>query len=856
LIGTTLGSYRIIDRLGAGGMGVVYRAEDTRLHRQVAIKFLPPGLSHDPDARARFMTEARAASALDHPGIGAIFQVDEAPDGQMYLVMACYEGETLDRAIKRGTLTPGEASRVALQIAEALGHAHAKGIIHRDIKPSNVMRTTDGMVKVLDFGLARIAGAEGLTRTGVSVGTPSYMSPEQLQGLDVDARTDLWSLGALLHALLAGRSPFDRDSDHSVYYAILNEPPPELPEDRVPAPLRAVIARALERDLAARYPDAAAMAADLRAAHAGDAAEGMALSSAETRPAFAMPSTARPVAPPRPRTSLRPWVWAAGSAALAAAAWFTWTVLPLSRPAALRVVALAPEWTAAADSLAAAAAAAGAHVAVLRGLAGLEGVVALDPADQRGLEGSSTEIAAALAADAVVAATLREAGEEWRIALRRLAPDGSVGWTSEFAVPRDNALLLADAVIAHLARGFPERSARKGSAGGGVTPADYAEFLTLRAEFAKRGGGALGPAELEERIEALRRRAPGFLEIHLLEADHRLYLYLSAENPVHLEESRASAERARELAPEDPRAAARLFEAELRGDDPARAAALLDELRRLDPGNPAVQLQAAALAERRGEIAAALAALRAAVKQAPTRDHQYALADLEYRQGHYDDARRHLEALTRDHPDHLRSLAKLAELELLYGDLPRAESLYVALVERAPGVASRLTNLGLARMLLGRYDEAAADLKAASQIGGEGATELLNLADCEKLRGNGAESERLYARVLEQLERNPSATRWEDRLLRAQSLAHLGRFGDAVAEAQEALRESPENAEVLYATSLVYAIAGERTSALVNARRAIEAGVSARWFSLPWFEALRSDPEFGAALARGPRRPA
>src|SRR5829696_6036274 len=177
LLGRTVGPYRILELLG-GGMGVVYKAEDTRLSRIVALKFLPPELTRDPEAKERFMQEARTASSLDHPNLCTILEVGETPGGRLYLAMPCYDGETLRRKIERGPLPVGEAAEIAEQVARGLAKAHRSGIVHRDIKPANLVVTGDGVVKILDFGLAKLAGA-ALTRTGSSMGTPAYMSPEQ-----------------------------------------------------------------------------------------------------------------------------------------------------------------------------------------------------------------------------------------------------------------------------------------------------------------------------------------------------------------------------------------------------------------------------------------------------------------------------------------------------------------------------------------------------------------------------------------------------------------------------------------------------------------------------------------------------
>ena len=199
MIGTTVSHYRIISHIGAGGMGTVYLAEDAKLKRRVALKFLSAETASDPEAAARLLREARAASALDHPHIATIYEIGDHAD-QPFIAMAHYEGETLATRLAGGPLTMAEIARLVEQVADALDAAHAVGIVHRDLKPSNLMLTTTGQVKVLDFGLAKIEGGETvtqLTRAGSTMGTAAYMSPEQAAGEAVDSRSDLWSLGVI-----------------------------------------------------------------------------------------------------------------------------------------------------------------------------------------------------------------------------------------------------------------------------------------------------------------------------------------------------------------------------------------------------------------------------------------------------------------------------------------------------------------------------------------------------------------------------------------------------------------------------------------------------------------------------------
>jgi serine/threonine-protein kinase len=250
------GKYRIVGRIGQGGMGIVYRAVDEDLGRTVALKFLPPELGHDSNEAQRFLREARAASALDHVNIGTIFGVEETSDRRRFIVMAYYEGRDLGARMRDQAqpLSPAEALGIAIQVARGLAAAHARGVIHRDIKPSNILLTPQGVVKIVDFGLASISGAGQLTLPGTRMGTPAYMSPEQASGKSVDQRSDIWSLAVVLLEMLTCQRVFAADTSPGVLHKVVQGEIPTL--GRVPQPLRSVLARALEKEPAKRYHSA------------------------------------------------------------------------------------------------------------------------------------------------------------------------------------------------------------------------------------------------------------------------------------------------------------------------------------------------------------------------------------------------------------------------------------------------------------------------------------------------------------------------------------------------------------------------------------------------------------------------
>jgi serine/threonine protein kinase/tetratricopeptide (TPR) repeat protein len=265
MIGKNILHYKILEKIGEGGMGVVFKAEDTKLKRTVALKFLPPELVQDKDAKERFIQEAQAAAALDHPNICTVHEINEF-DGQTFIAMAYVKGQTLKDKIKAGHLELNDVLQIASQIAEGLRAAHQKGITHRDIKPANIMLTEDGYVKIMDFGLAKLSWGIDLTKTATVMGTVAYMSPEQACGEKVDLHSDIWSFGCVLYEMLSGRRPFKSTHEQAAIYSILNEEPEPISRVRndVPFGVEKILETCLQKDPLNRYVDMEALISDLK----------------------------------------------------------------------------------------------------------------------------------------------------------------------------------------------------------------------------------------------------------------------------------------------------------------------------------------------------------------------------------------------------------------------------------------------------------------------------------------------------------------------------------------------------------------------------------------------------------------
>ena len=857
-----IGAYRLVRRLGAGGMGEVFLAWDDRLERPVAAKRMRPGKERGGAGRERFRREARSAARLGHPHVVQIFDLVET-DGGDWIVMEYVQGRPLADLLRgSGPLPPGVAIDLARQAAEGLAAAHAQGLVHRDLKAENVMVTPAGQAKILDFGLARpleSGTGETLTDDGMVIGTYRSMSPEQAAGGTADARSDLFSLGVLLYEMLAGRSPFQGRSPLETLRkvtAVTLEPLGRLRPD-LPADLLALVDSLLEKEPGRRPESAERVARDLRALAAAPGLEPVegwtpapptASGDDPTRLDEPIEMRGEGLGSSRSWTLPRRSGWIA-VVTLALAAVVVLGVLWTRRARTgsekpLRVAVLPPEIQGSRGE-ALDFAAFGIVTSLRRVLPALRHVTLIDSSQLREIHGGIPEIARAVSADEAVATTLEARGGQVRIALRRVrGRDGAVLASEEIrgSLAAEEALPLARAVAATLRKVYEERGLRSGYPDLEVSAADYAEFLRVRRRI-EAGRSAWAP-ELDH-LDRISDSSPRFVDGFLQSASLAFNLYDDTKDPAYLERARASLRRARLLGPEMPAVVAAEIRLAAKEGDWAGAEQLLAELERLVPGDVLIPYLRYSLALQRGRLAEAISWMLKVVELQPSGRYLVALGEMEARTGHLAAARQHLEEARRLVPGNTWVLAKMGELELAYGDLPRAETIYRGLVASGPQ-RSDLTNLGLVHFLLGRYTEAAEDYRRALAIDPGHITATLNLADAELALGHlreGAELQRQVLAALEAKEHGASLLPIE-LIFRAQCLAYLGESRRAVDIALSALQESPEDADVIYQASLVLSIAGERASALSLVRKALALGYQPRWFTVPAFASLRSDPAF------------
>ncbi len=874
--GDHIGPYRVEEPLGRGGMGEVVVAYDRRLDRRVAIKRIRHDIaSANRDAiaadRERLRREARAAAGLNHPAIVQVYDIlSEGEDDA--IVMELVEGCPVAKRLEDGPLPLPEALRIARQVAEGLAEAHRVGLVHRDLKAENVMLTPPtvnhpGRAKILDFGLAKQLSRDEidqtLTRQGTVLGTARAMSPEQAEGGEIDHRCDLFSLGVLLYEMLTGQSPFLGANAVETFRRLLVETPRPIGELRpeVPAKLERLVVRLLEKRPEQRIGDAGAVArelADLAPGALAEAAVAMpadfdSLNDVPTGSFVGLKSSATtqdlPPAASDEKSAKEPISVLGRLAAVAVSIMLAVLVGVFLRgesPQPLRVVVLRPEVGTEEPAEELELVASGARVAALAVLAELDGVAPVEPSETRQTSGTPQEVALAVAADEALAISVERREADAGIFLRRIrGADGEVRWANSIVVPLrvERARLVAEAMKVQLQRAYP-RSSPRGAPRLQAQDADFAKFVQVTQRI-DSGQAPLEPELL--RLQTIIEGSPRFLTALLRASQVALTLHSDTRDASYLERAESWIQQARGLAPEDSKALQLELRTALARGETEAAEAVLAELEELVPNSAEVLLGRYRLAKKTGDLQAAEGAMEQFVERRPSWGNLYRLADLKYRRGEVAGARAHLDELIRRAPRNTWGLGKLAQLELLYGDLERAERLAMRAIGIHPH-RSYFTNLGLARFFLGDYRGARESYLRALAVEPGHLAARLNLADAELAMGLEEQALVGYRRILEDLE--GQGLEAGESMIAAQCLARLGEEQQAVAITLKALQEHPDDAAVAFQAALVYALIGEAASALVNVERALSRGFQTRWFELPDFDRLRSDPRFRNLVAR------
>jgi serine/threonine-protein kinase len=852
VVGRTVSHYRVLERLGGGGMGVVYKAEDTKLNRPVALKFLPIELTRDPEAKTRFLNEARAASALDHPNICTVHEIDETADGHSFICMSFYEGETLKRRLERGALPVADAVRLAAQIADGLAKAHAQGILHRDVKPANVIVTVDGTAKIIDFGLAKLAGQAHLTRAGVAMGTASYMSPEQAQGRTVDGRTDIWSLGVLLYQMIAGEPPFRGDNEQAIMFAIVHEPhvPLRLVKVDLPEALVAIVERCLEKDCERRFASAAELRVALRQVlHALPSGE---LSTITTVP----PISARRLTAQRRRRLLLAVGALVATAALVAAGvvlrrWLAAPPLPVARHVAflpLEATGLGADERVLADGLTAAISE---KVARLEGVAGAATwVIAPDELRRRSIADADTarrDLGATLAATGRLSRT----GETVRLelALRDPASDR----TLRQAVIEDRAAnlpALQDEPALAVARllgievdGSVRDLLRRGNTGVPAAFDGHLRGLGLLAGEDETGRLELAVSFLDRALQADRLYASAW--VTLAEACRRRFVH-GGEAPWG-ERAREAAERAVGLDAALASARAALGDVETAFGRPREALSAYTKAAELAPNAVETYWKLAQAHAALGDDDAAVRAYETAIYRRPDYWACYnQLGVYHYRQGRYEAAVTQFRQVVALLPEGTRGLNNLGALYLFLDRWPEAAGIFERslAVRPEPAVCS---NLGTVYFYQSRFGDAARMYEQALESDASDYMLWGNLGAARRLGGDQAGTREAYRRAIAAAAAEPrtGVDGQQQRADLAGYHALLGEHEQARSLLEQVIAEKPSDANVIEAIGESFDDLGDRQRALEWIGRALAGGYSRAVVEhSPALRELRADPGF------------
>ncbi len=860
--GSRFGSFEVLSRIGAGGMGEVWKARDTRLQREVALKVLPEAFAQDPDRLARFTREAHVLASLNHANIASIYSLEEI-DGIPLLVLELVTGETLKERVLRAPIPADEALRIGLQIADALGAAHAKGILHRDLKPANVLLTPEGKVKLLDFGLAKAfalgaaspdithspTAALDPTRQGVVLGTASYMSPEQARSRALDGRSDLWSFGCLLYEMLAGRKAFDGESVSDILVAILDREPDwsSLPAG-TPAPLRDVLKRLLEKDPAKRPADVGEMRVFLEAA-AGSRTTTVIASGFSA--SFARRGGGRKVL-------------VAAAVLLAVGGALLWLSMHERSGKALpasKLLAILPalDLTGREDGRQLCD---GVSFSLGVKLQSIPGIAIMPPSSPAMLkETDPAKWARDTGANLLVQPAVRQMGDTRELSFSiklagspvQLAAGEVSGPAAEhFRLEEEITEKIAAALKIHLATGAavptPARTLPAGP--------QQTDYIVALGYLEKRD-----PPSLEKAVATL-EGLPGASrsgQVQATLARARFEQYAMLHDPASLAAGRRAAEAAVALAPDLREAQVALGRVLTESGRAADAVVTLTKTAESAPGDPGVLFALAAAQEKTGALEAAEATFRRAAALRPSSwDSWNKLAGfLVIAANKYDEAENTYRKAITLNPDRASLHANLGSTLIRLGRTDEARSELNASIALSPNYHAFL-NLGVVEYLSRNFAAARAAYVKAADLAPKNPRPLVFLADALAHQGAESDSRATYEKALRLLEaalkEAPEDASWL--VLKGRCEAGLKRPG-AMATLQRAVRAAPKDSGIFYQAAAVAALSGHTDAALGWLGEARRLGLGpAQLARDPDLDSLRTLPAFEALLKPLPTAPA
>ena len=850
IIGTTIGPYEVLDRIGEGGMGVVYRARDQRLGRTVALKFLPHHLQEDAAARTRFEHEARAASSLDHPNVGYIHEIAETEEGRLFIAMAYYPGQTLHDALEDGPLPLDEALRCIEQVAQGLQSAHASGIIHRDIKPGNVIITPGGTAKVLDFGLAKTQDVT-LTRANAKLGTVAYMSPEQVRGDRVDARADIWALGALLYELVTGARAFQGEYETAVMYSVLNDRPIPIHEHRADAPetLQAIIDRCLEKDPDDRYPDAAAFLADLQRHQEG----------AVERVSSSYGAVSGDI-PPRSRRALGV---AFGLILLASLLWFAvGRVFPGNAAIQSRHLAVLPFQVigAAADADMYAAGLLESLTSKITQLEQFQGALWVVPASEIDEPMTPTDAQKRFGVSMVVSGSIQLADEQIRLTLNLIDAKTRRQIRSEqIDQRRAGALSLQDEAILMVARMLrvelqPEE--RAALTAGGTTAPDANDFY-LRGRGYLRNQQSVGDIDLAIRLfqQAIGRDSL-FALAHAGLGEAYWQKYRATEEVQWADLAEQSSQEALALNAKLAPVYVTLGLIRQGQGQYAEALEAFQQALEIDPFNADAYRRRARVYRSQGAFDQAEAAYKKAIELKPGYWRGYnSLGALYYITGRYEAAIEQFERAAELAPENKSLLINMGAANWQVGRLKAATDAFERILSVDPEHTTAQENLATAYFYQGQFDRAAALYEAQLDRNPADYSVQGFLADAYYWMGERAQARTAYRRAI-RLVRDHFAVRADDPDLLSSLASFHARLGESDSAAVyldrvEAVVDPAQSDVVLaFGVGEVYVHIDRRADGLRWMERALRSGYG--WIQVdhsPWLADFRADSSVQAWLA-------